>query len=1163
MDSEKLKTALIEVDWLRDQEARRSEENAVLLRGLSRVQNNLRPDDAIRSVLEGLCEDLSCDLAALIEFDTTTGIARIMLSSNREMEGVRWTPGRTVFDRSRCFISLNPEYTGISWPAILSSMKSMICVPTNSAGVLHSSLACWSSGAGAFTTDQLKLLERLAFLTGQSTQALRMARRNAALSAMLGTPGQEVAVLTAESDSLWADLTTELSERLLRAQTIILEGLIDLIDAPADEAEVSVQTALRQLGSTLGLDAICLLEGAGSETVVPAFHWQRVALSGPAPEARRGFRLSELLMAYPSLSTGDAVQITDCRALGQDDPLRGFLEAEEVRSVLIVPLLERGILSGIAMFKSARSQRDFPPAEIYVLQAFANLIASVSGKLRSEASLSRAQFSLQAERNRLNAILSAMPDLVIEIGPDGRVGSFHSQRIAALTDNPEFFIGHDPKDFLEPEVYAVYRDMCDNLRRSGVTGNREVRVTLRETPYWFHLSGSVFHPDPREHRSSLIFVAKNITEERARREEVEQLSMIARRTSNFVILTDPAGRIVWVNSAFERRTGYTLNEVIGQSISNLLQGPGTDPETAARMRDAVRAGEGVQVQIVNYDRQGTPYWVEIDVQPTRDSAGSITGFMSVQVDITDQKQKMADLERSERQARADRTASMDASRDGIAITDAAGYYVYMNPAHRSMFGFDLNTDIEKVHWRQLYRPEVLAEIDRTVFPVLGANRNWQGELIGHRLDGQPVMQEVSLTLQGDGGIVCITRDIGERIEAEAERARLREVLQRAQRQEVIGQLAAGLAHDFNNLIAAIAGSAVLIRDQADLASATHAARILTASERASELMQRVLDQGTRTEERQRINISAMLDEVADLIKSSLPRSLKLSIDCVDGGVDLEADPTDVLQVILNLAINARDALPPALADPEIRILGYPARPEQLYIRPETGFLDHRQKYYVFEVADNGIGMTNSVKQKIFEPYFTTKGERGTGLGLMIVASIVEANKGAVSVETGPGSGTRIRIFWPVNRMVQRLPGDKGAAPVQRTRASGALSARILVAEDNVSFLEVLTAMLENAGATVTGFSRPVEALAAFKQAPGDWDILITDFDMPEMNGAELAYHIRNIRPDLKAVLVTALADWRSRLASGCQSDFISVIPKSARPADLVAELTSVLKVGAA
>ena len=1161
MHSENLKTALIEIDWLREREARMGAETAVLLRGLARGQSHSRPDDAIRSVLDGLCEDFDCELAVLIEFNEVTQRASLVLSSSRELEGQKWYPRRAIFDRSRCFVSLDPARTGTEWPEALLRFNSLISVPTSSGGVHHSALVCFSEKANAFSTQQLNLLERIAFLAARSAQTLRMARRNAALTAMLMPPKEDPTDGPADRASEMPDPARESPEMLSRAQTIILESLIDLIDAPVEECDEAVQQALAQLGKTLGLDAICMLEGAGLDVVVPVFQWRGTtgALADIPPA--RNFRLSELLAAHPSLSAGEAVQISDCSLLEARDPLKRFLAEDGIRSVLLVPLLERGAPAGIAMFKSSRTARIFPAAEIYVLQAFANLIASVAGKVRSEATLSKAQSSLQAERNRLNAILSAMPDLVIEIGPDGTVISFHSERIAALAENPELVIGADPASFLTPDVLQVYQGMCAELRSTGFARNREVRVVLRQIPYWFLLSATTFYPDAHDGRFSFIFVARNITEERARRGEVEQLSMIARRTSNLVILTDARARIVWVNSAFEQRTGYRLDEVVGLSPGALLQGPDTDPETAERMRAALRAGEGIQVEMVNYDRNGNPYWVEIDVQPTWNLSGEIYGFMSVQVDVTDQKQKIAELERSERKARADRTASMDASRDGIAITDGLGFYVYMNPAHRIMFGFDADTDIASLHWRDLYRPEALAAIDRTVLPELGAFRNWQGELVGSRLDGQAVMQEVSLTLQDDGGIVCITRDIGERVEAEAERARLREVLQRAQRQEVIGQLAAGLAHDFNNLIAAIAGSAVLIRDHSDPASVPHAARILTAAERASELMQRVLDQGARKEQRQPINIPALLDEVADLVKSSLPRSLHLSIACEDKGVVLEADPTDVLQVILNLVINARDALPPAMADPLIQIAGFPAEPDHLLIRPETGFLDPRRHYYVFEVADNGVGMTPDVKQKIFEPYFTTKGERGTGLGLMIVASIVEANKGAVCVESQPHSGTRIRIFWPVPEKTRLPAPEEGAAMPKTSPPQDLLSARILVAEDNISFLEVLTAMLENAGAQIGAFSTPVAALDAFKQGPGDWDILITDFDMPEMNGAELAYHVRQIRPDMKAILVTALADWRSRLASGCQSDFISVISKSVRPSDLVAEVAGALRAG--
>lgn len=1154
MEHERLKAALIELDWIRAREARLSQENAILLRGLARVQQSTRPERAIRSVLDGLCEDFVCDLATLIEFDTITGQARILLSSSRETEGAAWYPGRAIFDRSRCFVSLDPAITGLQWPEAFSRMNAMICIPTNRIGKNQEALACFSVDPGRFSSDQRNLLERIAFLTAQSAETLRLARRNAVLSAVVSGAGEEEEI----QGGIAAEVQAGAATTLMRAQTIILESLIDLLDKPAEDSDASVQAALTRLGETLFLDAICLLSADGTGQARPVFRWETASRRGqdalPLPE----ISLPDLSVNGATLLSGQALQVEDCRSLDPNAPLGRMLAEGGVKSVLMVPLMEQGTVTGVAMFKSVRGLRVFTLAEIYLLQAFANLIASVAGKLRTEARLRSAQETLQRERNRLDAILSAMPDLVVEIGPDGRVVSLHSERIASMAEDPDAIIGTDPSTFLTPDAYQAYQAMCAELHASGAARNREVKALLRGMPYWFLLSASLCHSAGSGQRPGYIFVARNITEERARREEIEQLSMIARRTSSLVVLTGPDGRIVWVNSAFERRTGYDLEEVRGRRPGTLLQGALTDPETVARMRAAQEAGEGVQVRLVNYDRSGLPYWVEMDIQPTRNAAGEITGFMSVQTDINDQMQQIADLQKSERQARADRAAAMDASRDAIAITDDAGFYVYMNLAHRRMFGFDPDADIRAVSWHSLYEPDVIAAMEETVFPELHQRGSWQGELTGHTMTGVPLMQEVSLTLQEDGGIICITRDIGERIEAEAERARLREILQRAQRQEAVSQLAAGLAHDFNNLIASIAGSAVLIKDQSDPASAPHAARILTAAERAAELMQRVLDQGARRERKEQVDIRSLLEELADLVKSSLPRTVSLTVDCEDSGVGLVADPTDVLQVLLNLVINARDALGKGRPHPVIRLAGYPAAPADLSVRPQTGFLDPRRSYYVFEVTDNGSGMTGEVLQKIFEPYFTTKGDRGTGLGLIIVASIMEANAGAVFVRSAPGQGTSVRIFWPLS-CARQVSGPASLPALPRPATAGDLrGVRILLAEDNAAFLEVLTAILDGAGATAAAFTNPVDALQAFQQNPSEWNLLITDFDMPEMNGAELAYNVRRLRPEIRVILVTALADWRSRLSESHQGDFFAVIPKPVPPADIIAQVKRAL-----
>ncbi len=1167
MENERLKAELIELDWIRAREARLSRDSSILLHALARVQRSQRPESAIRSILDGLRDDLVCDLAAMVEFDADKGTARVLLSSRRETEGVLWRPGRAIFDKSRCFASLDPARTGLQLPPAFSHLNAMICIPTKQIGSVQEALLCFSVDPGIFSSDHRILLERIASLMSQQAETLRLARRNAALTAVLQRSQADTAAIPDPPLSETSDAEPDTAARLTQAHTIIIEALIDLLDKPAGESSARIQDTLAQLGDALNLDGICLLSGDGDGAVAPKFQWLSTfgkrRLMPP-----QEIQLKDLLAQNPSLLSGEAVRIEDCRLLHPGGSLSALFAEGSVLSALLVPLLEQGAVTGVAMFKSARSMRIFTDAEAYMLQAFANLIASVAAKLKTEADLRAAREKLQFERNRLDAILLAMPDLVFQIGPEGRVDSIYSNSVWELVSKPETLVGRDPITFLTPDVHQVYLDMRAELDRSGITHSREVQVLVRGLSCWYDLSAAICLPAQSDTQHAYVFVVRDITEERARRVEVEQLSLIARRTSNLVVLADPEGRIFWVNSAFERRTGYLLNEVKGRHPGSFLQGPETDPKAIELMRAKLGAGEGVQLQIKNYDRNGQAYWVDMDIQPTRNAAGDITGFMSVQADISSQKQQIADLEKSERQARAELIAAMDASRDAIAITNPSGYYIYMNRAHRELFGFSLDADLSSISWRALYRQDIIEEIEQSIFPVLRANDSWQGELMGYSQAGKPIMQGITLTLQENGGILCISRDIGQRIAAEAERSRLGEILQRAQRQQAISQLATGLAHDLNNLIASIAGSAVLIQDQSDLAAAPHAARILMAAERASELMQRVLDQGTQREKKELVDIRSLLEELADLVKSSLPRKMQLTIRCDDEGVKLEADPTDILQIILNLVINARDAMPDSKENPLIEISSYTATPRDLLPRPQSGFLDPRQSYYVFEVSDNGSGMTEDVSERIFEPYFTTKGKRGTGLGLMIVASIMEANGGAVSVQTEVGVGTRVLIFWPI-QTAARLDAEKSEPNARLGRKLPATSAldlgafRILLVDDNMAFLEVLTAILESSGANITPFSNPVDALHAFQQNPSMWDVLITDFDMPEMNGSELAFNFKQLHPNIKVILVTALADWRSRLSIGRQKDFVAVIQKPGRPGQLVAQVSDILLEGRA
>lgn len=509
------------------------------------------------------------------------------------------------------------------------------------------------------------------------------------------------------------------------------------------------------------------------------------------------------------------------------------------------------------------------------------------------------------------------------------------------------------------------------------------------------------------------------------------------------------------------------------------------------------------------------------------------------------------LKLAEQRALADRSAAMEASQDGIAITDAEGRFLYMNRAHLAMFGIATEAEALGKPWAMLYGPDEAAWMQVNAMPRLFTEGHWAGEIIGRALDGRPVDQDVSLTLKDDGGILCITRDVSARRREAAERERLREELHLAQRREAMGQMAAGLAHDFNNLLATISGSASLIGTAAEPGSviAAGAGRIEAATGQAAGLVRRLLTIGARSSERKRIDLRQPVRDAVDLARASLKPEHRLAITMPDAAVEANADTTDILQVVLNLVINARDAM--GTNPSEITVGLAHAGLTDLTGPFAVGTADPKRAYAVLRVADTGTGMAPDLAARVFQPYVSTKGDNGTGLGLAIVSSVIVANGGAVRLETEPGQGTRFSILWPMG--VAEASAD--TAPV--TGLTGNLAGRtILLVDDQKDLLDVLTAMLEAAGAEVAPSTEPADVLAVIEDDPGAWDLVITDYDMPGMTGAELAAAIRTSAPGLPVVLVTALAGVAGR--DGAAFDAILAKPVD-RNALVVAAETAILR----
>lgn len=597
--------------------------------------------------------------------------------------------------------------------------------------------------------------------------------------------------------------------------------------------------------------------------------------------------------------------------------------------------------------------------------------------------------------------------------------------------------------------------------------------------------------------------------------------LIGETTTDAFVCTDAFSRIIHWNEAAERMFGWSAAEALGESIDLIVP----DRHRAAhhdgmgRLRDGAPTklvGETIEVPATTRDGHELP--MELSLGMWRDEKSNLpAGFVAIIRDVSARKRLEAERDAT-RERLAEQVAAIEASHDGIAITDRDGRFVFMNSSHATMFGFPDQASPLGLPWSDLYGPEELERLSREAMPILERTGQWRGEATGRRRDGSPIEQEISLSLRSNGGIVCVTRDISARLEADREKARMREQLLIAQRQEAVGQLASGIAHDFNNLIAAISGSAALVESAPDPAMRAAAARIQAAAGAAASLVDKMMTLGARKPKRARIDLRQVVADVGDLLRASLPAQHRLKLLLPDEPITAVADATELMQVVLNLGINARDALHDR-ADGRITlelatISPHVAAPEELALGVWP-----RGPAARIRVADTGCGIAEADLGTIFQPYVSYKREAGTGLGLAVVAGIVAGSGGGLAVRSSRGEGTIFEIFWPLDPPAA-LP-LKDAQPSGNGRLDGHV---VLVADDNSAVVEQLTELFERAGAEVGPCVDPCDALAALEDDPKAWTLLVTDYNMPGMSGAELATAAWRLRPDLPVLLCTALPD---------------------------------------
>jgi PAS domain S-box-containing protein len=470
-------------------------------------------------------------------------------------------------------------------------------------------------------------------------------------------------------------------------------------------------------------------------------------------------------------------------------------------------------------------------------------------------------------------------------------------------------------------------------------------------------------------------------------------------------------------------------------------------------------------------------------------------------------------------------SAIEASSDGIALTDGDGIFTYMNAAHASMFGYTAD-ELTGQPWSVLYTPDVATTFQRYIMPIVFSAGNWRGEVEGLSRSGQPVSQEVVLTRRGQGGIVCATRDISERLTREREARELEARLLKAEREAALFTIGNAVAHDFNNLIAAISGYALLLQSDLEAGSAAHgrASRILEAAEQASDVI--------RSLEVARTNDVHAIEEI-DLVKllrtglaitdAIRPGGIRVEVELPEQAI-VQSNETLLSRALVNIVKNAFEAMVPEgtlvvrLSDTVSRPFGGESHRFRL---GDQG----RQSARVLELIDTGPGIPPDRLEKVFSPFTTTKASmRGSGLGLLSLKALADTQSASVEVETREGMGTCFRVLFPDPRGPRQV-SDQPLAP---KRPRGDDRTRVLIVDDNRSVGQMLAETLARRNFIAEHEADPLAALERIRSHGFDHDVLLTDLTMPQMAGDELARQAKLAVPQLPIVLYSGQAGYVPR-----------------------------------
>jgi PAS domain S-box-containing protein len=463
------------------------------------------------------------------------------------------------------------------------------------------------------------------------------------------------------------------------------------------------------------------------------------------------------------------------------------------------------------------------------------------------------------------------------------------------------------------------------------------------------------------------------------------------------------------------------------------------------------------------------------------------------------------------QAQRQLNIAIDQTTEGVIVTDTQGIVLYVNPALERMSGYT-RSEVTGKTLQILGSGEHDAAFYRQIWSTIGDNEAWHGRLLNRRKDGTRYTVDATITpLRDENGsvvnYVSILRDVTRELELEQQH-------QQSQKMEILGQLTAGIAHDFNNVLTAVNGYAELLQVQLPPSDPARemVSRVLNAGQRGADLVRQLLVFSRKQANRpQIVNLNRVVTEMQSMLQRIIGEHIHLTTNTAADLWAVSADPAQIEQIVINLVVNARDAMP---SGGQLVIETANVILDRNYV---GGHLDARPgEHVLLSISDTGVGMIPEVKAHLFEPFFTTKGRgQGTGLGLATVYGIVKQSGGSIWVYSEEGMGTAFKIYLP--RACETVPMSSHAEPVRQARGG---SETILLVEDDAAVRDLAYMVLQEQGYTVLVAADGQDALRQAGSHGGPIHLLLSDVVLPDMMATGIADTVRRQFPDIKTLFMS-------------------------------------------